>query len=79
MACGLPVIVSDVSSIPEIADDAAKLINPLDSKEISEAMLELAKSEDLRRAYREKGQTQARKFDWEKCARETLEVYKSLK
>jgi len=78
-ATGTPAIVSNVSSIPEIADNAAILVNPFDTKEISEAMLRLASDEDLKEVYREKGMKQVEKFDWEKCARETLEVYKSVK
>lgn len=79
MACGTPVIVSRVSSIPEIAGDAVKFINPLDTNELAETMLEFSQNEELRQQYKEKGQLQAKNFDWEKCARETLEVYKSLK
>jgi hypothetical protein len=42
-------------------------------------MIKLSRSEELKQAYREKGKRQLEKFNWEKCARETLEVYKSLK
>lgn len=78
-ATGTPAIVSDVSSIPEIAGDAAELVNPLDVKGIADAMIKFATDENLRNSYREKGLRQVEKFDWEKTARETLEVYKSLK
>ena len=78
-ATGVPAIVSGVSSIPEIAGDAAKLINPLDTKEIADAMLEFSQDEDLKKSYREKGRAQAEKFNWEKTARETLALYESLK
>jgi glycosyltransferase involved in cell wall biosynthesis len=77
-ATGTPAIVSNVSSIPEIAGDAAELVNPMDIQNIAEAMIKLSRSEELRQAYREKGFKQLEKFNWEKCARETLEVYKSL-
>jgi len=77
-ATGTPAIVSNVSSIPEIAGDAAKLVNPLDISEIAKAMLEFAQNEELKNSYRQKGLEQVKKFDWEKCARETLEVYKSF-
>jgi len=78
-ATGTPAVVSNVSSIPEIAGEAAELVNPLDTKNIAEAMLKFADDEGIKNAYREKGKKQAEKFNWEKCARETLEVYKSLK
>jgi len=77
-ATGTPAIVSKVASIPEIAGDAAEFVNPLDAQNIADAMLKLAKDENLKQALREKGKIQVEKFNWEKCARETLAVYKSL-
>lgn len=77
-ATGTPAIVSGVSSIPEIAGDAAILVNPINTKEIADAMIRLAKDEDLKNDLREKGKKQVEKFNWEKCARETLEVYKNV-
>ena len=77
-ATGTPAIVANVSSIPEIAGDAAELVNPMDTQNIAEAMIKLSRSEELKNSYREKGYKQLEKFNWEKCARETLEVYKSL-
>jgi len=77
-ATGTPAIVSGVSSIPEIAGDAAQFVNPLDVEDIASAMLKLAKDESLKQSLREKGKQQVTKFDWTKCARETLEVYKTF-
>lgn len=77
-ASGTPAIVSNVSSIPEIAGDAAEFVNPLDAQNIADAMLKLAGDENLKQALREKGKKQVENFNWEKCARETLEVYKSF-
>jgi glycosyltransferase involved in cell wall biosynthesis len=78
-ATGVPAILSNVSSIPEIAGDAARLVNPLDVKEITDAMFQFSQDENLKNSYREKGHAQVEKFNWEKTARETLELYKSLK
>lgn len=78
-ATGTPAIVSNVSSIPEIAGDAAILVNPINVKEIADAMLKMAKDDKLRYDFRQKGFEQVKKFDWEKCAKETLEIYKSVK
>lgn len=78
-ATGTPAIVSNVSSIPEIAGEAAEFVEPNSARNIADAMLKLAKDENLKQTLREKGKQQVAKFNWEKCARETLAVYKSLK
>lgn len=77
-ATGTPAIISRVSSLPEIAGDAVYYVNPIDTKEIAEAMMKFATDENLRNEFRAKGLEQAKKFDWEKTARETLEVYKDI-
>lgn len=77
-ATGTPAIVSNVGSLPEIADGAAYFMNPLDTDGMAEAIEKFATDENLRNSYRQKGLEQAKQFDWEKCARETLEVYQSL-
>ena len=73
-----PAILSNVSSLPEIAGDAARFVNPMDTKEIASAMAEFASDEAVRDAYRQKGLVQARKFDWRKTAEETLAVYRRV-
>ena len=77
-ATGTPAIVTNVSSVPEIAGDAAELVDPMDAQGIADAMIRLAKDEELKNTLREKGKLQVQKFDWDKCARETLAVYKSF-
>jgi glycosyltransferase involved in cell wall biosynthesis len=67
-----------VASIPEIAGDAAEFVDPNNGQSIANAMLKFAKDENLKNMYREKGKIQVAKFDWDKCARETLAVYKSF-
>jgi glycosyltransferase involved in cell wall biosynthesis len=79
LATQTPAIVSNVSSIPEIAKDAAILVNPLDTKAIAQAMIDLSKNEEMKQQLRQKGLEQAKKFDWKKCAEETLRVYNSMK
>ncbi|MFA6193365.1 MAG: glycosyltransferase family 1 protein [Parcubacteria group bacterium] len=78
MACGAPCLVSKVSSIPEIADEAAYFVDPHDTEGIAKGMMELASNKDLRENLSAKGKQQAKKFSWEKCAKETLEVYKNV-
>ncbi len=77
-AMGTPVLSSNVSSIPEIAGDAAILVNPIDTQEIADNMIKLAENENLRNELCIKGKKQLEKFDWEKCAKETLKIYESL-
>lgn len=78
MACGTPCLVSEVSSIPEIAGDAALYINPYDTEGIGKAMEKLAGDKNLREKLSAAGREQSKKFSWPKCARETLEVYKNV-
>ena len=78
MGCGVPVITSNVSSMPEVAGTAAKLVTPTDIEELSSAMESVLLSEELRAEMREEGLKRAAEFSWEKCARETLQVYKKL-
>jgi glycosyltransferase involved in cell wall biosynthesis len=67
-----------VASIPEVAGDAALFVDPHDTEGIEKGMEKLARDRDLRNELAKKGREQAKKFSWPKCARETLEVYKSL-
>jgi glycosyltransferase involved in cell wall biosynthesis len=75
MACGVPVITSNVSSMPEIAGDAALLVDPIDADGLCTAMCKLIEDNVLRHTLGEKGIARARDFSWEKMARETVTVY----
>lgn len=75
MACGLPVLVSNTSSLPEVVGDAGMQANPFDVEEISNK-LELLLNEKVAWSYRQKGLERAKMFSCEKTAYETLEVYK---
>lgn len=75
MACGTPVIASDVSSLPEVTDGSALLVNPHDHEALSEGMYRLAVDDEMRKTLVQKGLVRAREFNWSKCARETLAVY----
>ncbi|HEX8974267.1 MAG TPA: glycosyltransferase family 1 protein [Patescibacteria group bacterium] len=74
-----PAIVSDVASMPEIADSAAHFVNPRDVNDMVSAMSKFAEDESLRNRYRSLGLAQAKKFDWDKTAREIVGIYKSFK
>lgn len=62
------------SSLPEVAGDAALLVDPTDVEAIAQAMLRLSQDEALRQALIEKGYANVRRFSWEKAAQETLAV-----
>ncbi len=74
MACGLPTIVSNNSSLPEVVGDGALMINPLNIDELAWAMETVLTDNDLRNHLTKKGLERAKKFSWQKCARETLGV-----
>lgn len=78
MACGVPVITSNVSSLPEVAGDAAVLVDPRSEEELRQGILRLLEDGELRKQLREKGLARSRLFSWEKTARATLEVYQQL-
>jgi glycosyltransferase involved in cell wall biosynthesis len=68
MACGVPVITSNVTGCPEIAGDAALLVNPRSTDEIAEAMLKLVENKKLRQELIEKGLKRHSTFSWGKSA-----------
>ncbi len=78
MTCGCPVISSNNSSLPEVVGEAAFKVNPFELEDIADAIQKLANDEDMKQKYRELGLVQSKKFSWEKCARQTLEVYQTL-
>ncbi|HEV8612807.1 MAG TPA: glycosyltransferase family 1 protein, partial [Gemmatimonadales bacterium] len=75
MSYGLPVITSNCSAMPEVAGDAALLVDPLDVAALSEAMRRVAEDENLAASLRRRGFERASAFPWEKCASQTWKVY----
>lgn len=73
-ACGVPVITSNTSSLPEVAGDAALLVDPHDIDAIAAAMLRLVEDDALRAELARRGLENVKRFSWEKCAQETLAV-----
>lgn len=78
MACGTSVITSNISSMPEVAGDAAVLVNPYNVDALAEAMHSILTDKDLKESLVKKGLERVRQFSWEKCAEETIRVYESL-
>jgi glycosyltransferase involved in cell wall biosynthesis len=75
MACGAPVLTSNLSSLPEVAGGAALLVDPLKVDEIAHGLERLACDELLRARLKQAGIRRAADFTWEKTARQTLEAY----
>ncbi len=71
MACGVPVVVSNVSSLPEIVGDAGVLAKPTDPADLARAMIRVLMDSDAAGELRRRGVERARQFTWEECARQT--------
>jgi len=74
MSCGTPVITSNLSSLPEVAGDAAILVNPYDEKAIANAMQQIVMDDEGRSQLRAAGLARASQFSWAKTGRATAEV-----
>ncbi len=74
MACGTPVITSNAASMPEVAGDAAMLVDPMDVTAITAAMTEVIQDNRLRQQLRDRGLARAEAFSWEKTADRTKTV-----
>jgi glycosyltransferase involved in cell wall biosynthesis len=75
MQCGVPVLCSNTSSLPEIAGEAALLIDPLSVESIADGLTRITNDETLRRKLIEAGYVQAKKFSWQACANVVLNVF----
>ena len=78
MACGTPVITSNVSSLPEVAGDGAILVNPTDVEAMTQAIFRLQKDTVYRQNLINKGLAKAKTFTWRKTAENTAKVYQQL-
>jgi glycosyltransferase involved in cell wall biosynthesis len=75
MACGAPVISSDIPSIREVLGDAAHLVSPTDVDAVTQSIIDLWNNSAKRRHLSEAGKTRAAQFTWERTAYQTREVY----
>ena len=78
MAAGVPVITSNVSSLPEVAGDAALLVDPRSQSELRSALARVLTSPDLRISMAASGRQSAKRFRWPECARRSLEFFRDL-
>ncbi|MCS6827968.1 MAG: glycosyltransferase family 4 protein [Caldilinea sp.] len=76
MACAAPVVCSNVSSLPEVVGDAALLVPPTDVDALAAALRLVLTQPALANTLRRRGPVQAGRFRWERCAAETVEVYR---
>jgi glycosyltransferase involved in cell wall biosynthesis len=75
LACGVPVVGSDASSVPEIVGEAGMLVDPDDARSMAGALIAVVTDYELHEKLARAAEKQAAKFSWEKCARETLQAY----
>jgi len=78
MACGVPVITSNTSSMPEVAGDAAMLVDPQDVDQIVKAIQKILDHEDVKNSLISKGLERARAFSWETMAGNVLKIYQEV-
>jgi glycosyltransferase involved in cell wall biosynthesis len=78
MACGAPVITSNVSSLPEVVGDAALLVDPYNPDEIAEAIVRVLSDPSLAADLRARGLARAREFSWERSVERTLAIYREV-
>lgn len=78
MCCGTPVVASNMTSIPEVVEDAGILADPSDIQKMTEGVISLLKDENLRKEYSKKGIEQSKKFSWKRAAKETVQAYEEV-
>ena len=78
MGCGVPVITSNTSSMPEVAGDAAMIIDPFKPEEITDAINKILSDKELKSELISKGLVQAAKFSWRAMAEHVLEIYQTM-
>jgi glycosyltransferase involved in cell wall biosynthesis len=78
MRCGVPVLTSNTSSMPEVSGDAAYIVDPFKPEEITAGMHEILKNEELRSSLVAKGYERAKEFSWKAMAENVLELYKEI-
>ncbi len=78
MSYGLPVITSNISSMPEVAGDSAILVDPHKVEEIRKALAQIYQDKNLRQKLKLQGQQRLKQFSWTKSAKETLQLFESF-
>ncbi len=78
MSCGVPVISSNISSLPEVVGDGGILVDPYNIDELAEAIIKVITDEGLREELSQRGLNRARLFSWNRTAEDTLSIYREI-
>lgn len=78
MACGCPVVTSKISSLPEVVDDACLTVNPYDVNALTKAIKTILINEKIKNGLIKRGFRQAKKFTWERAAKETFDLFMQI-
>jgi len=78
MACGVPVITSNTSSMPEVAGDAAHIIDPTKSEDICKGIMKIISDENYKNGLIQRGLIRSKQFSWKGMASQVLEQYNQL-
>jgi glycosyltransferase involved in cell wall biosynthesis len=78
MACGVPVVCSNTSSLPEVVGDSGILFDPDSVESLVDTLMQVLEDHDMRHALREKGLFRVKSFSWAACARKTLDVLEAI-
>lgn len=79
MACGVPVIASNVSSMPEVLEDSALLVNPYDPYEIADSIENVIQNKSLRDSFIQRGLKKVKSYSWEDTAKRVIKIYEEVK
>jgi glycosyltransferase involved in cell wall biosynthesis len=79
MACGTPMVAANTSALPEVAGDAALLVDPKRPAEIGDALIRVLSDQSLRRDLVERGFVRSRSFTWERTARATIDLLRDVR
>lgn len=78
MACGAPVITSDIPAVRETVANAAVCVDPLNVEQLAQGLVDMLSNEEMRRHFSQAGTERVKSFSWERTAERTLEVYRGL-
>jgi glycosyltransferase involved in cell wall biosynthesis len=78
MTCGVPVIASNVSSLPEVVGNSGLLVNPHDIDDIAKAMETMITAPDIRAASAQKALARSKEFSWDSCVDQTMSIYRQV-
>ncbi len=78
MACGCPVLCSNLTSLPEVGGEAVVYFDPFEVESIAQAICEIFEDDNLKNRLKEEGKKRASSFSWERAARETLKVFHEI-